>query len=163
MPHSLQQEFFSRAYALAVISASGFNYSKPEIDLGIDFTVSGTSFSVPSPFPSIHVQIKSTVLDRVRGGHFKYLLDRKSYDRLRGPMTAPFLLVVVAVPRGADRWLTVTESEMTLRRCGYWVSLAGSPAIDEQSVTLNMPRSQQFTVESLQTMMHALEQGGAFR
>lgn len=76
MPHSLTQEFFSRAYALAVISASGYNYSKPEMDLGMDFTIMGTSFDVPSPFPSIYVQIKSTVLDRVTGDHFKYRLDR---------------------------------------------------------------------------------------
>jgi hypothetical protein len=162
MAHSLKQEFFSRAYALAVISASGHNYSKPEIDLGIDFTISGTSFGVPSPFPSIHVQIKSTVLDRMDGTFFKYRLDRESYDRLRGPMSAPFLLVVVAVPRLVKDWLTASEVALTLRRCGYWISLAGHPPRDQQTITLDIPRSQRFSVQSLQGMMDALEQGGTF-
>jgi len=48
-----------------------------------------------------------------------------------------------------------------MRHCGYWLSLRGQPETANVSqVTVQIPRSQIFSVTSLQHLMHQLGIGG---
>jgi hypothetical protein len=48
-----------------------------------------------------------------------------------------------------------------LRRSAYWLSLAGAPPTEnESSVTVQVPRANLLTVESLVRLMHTINEGG---
>lgn len=84
----------------------------------------------------------------------------KNYDDLRSDVLVPNALVVVMVPNQVDDWLTQTEEELVLRRCGYWYSLLGEPATENvESITVHIPRAQQFTAAALQDMMTRINGG----
>ncbi|WP_407896642.1 DUF4365 domain-containing protein [Scytonema sp. NUACC26] len=53
--------------------------------------------------------------------------------------------------------LRTHEEELCLRHCGYWVSLRGLPETQNtNNVTITLPRSNQFTVTTLQSIMQGL-------
>jgi Domain of unknown function (DUF4365) len=86
--------------------------------------------------------------------HLAYPLSRKNYDDLRIETLTPRLLFVVLIPDDEADWLSHSENELALRYCGYWRSLRGMPQVDnEQSVTVHLPRAQQFTVDQLKELM----------
>ncbi|MCW6049836.1 DUF4365 domain-containing protein [Lyngbya sp. CCAP 1446/10] len=54
-----------------------------------------------------------------------------------------------------------SEDEMCMRYCTYWVSLRGLPErLNTANVTVELSRSNQFTVEALKSIMQRLSQGG---
>ena len=92
---------------------------------------------------------------------FSFALKRKNYDDLRmTDLIAPRILVVVVVPDKTDDWIDMRPEEMALRHRAYWMSLAGFPDSPNQtSVTINVPTSQAFTVQSLNELMEKANQG----
>jgi Domain of unknown function (DUF4365) len=64
------------------------------------------------------------------------------------------ILVVVHVPESEEEWLRQTEDELSMRRCGYWVSLCGRPeATNPYKVTVHLPRTNIFDVAGLRGLM----------
>jgi Domain of unknown function (DUF4365) len=49
---------------------------------------------------------------------------------------------------------------MLLRHCSYWYSLHGRPDVAEQSVTVVIPRNQQFNPDALTGIMERIGNGG---
>lgn len=73
----------------------------------------------------------------------------------------PRILVVVLVPENLEDWLQQSESEICMRNCAYWVSLRGQPERQNTTnITVELPRSNQLTVEALKSIMQRLSQGG---
>ena len=69
---------------------------------------------------------------------------------------------VVIVPENVHDWLMHSEERLALHHCGYWTSLRGLPESDNSaSVTITIPRSQQFTVEELTGILDRIGAGGA--
>ncbi len=87
----------------------------------------------------------------------------KNYEDLRRTnVLVPRVLVVVVVPEDVQEWLDQSEERLALRRCGYWVSLRGSPDTDNTtSVTVDVPRAQVFSADALRSMMTTIGTGGA--
>lgn len=157
-----KKELFSFAHALAVISAAGYNYSEPRIDLNsVDFSIRGTADDVAFPYPCLDVQIKCTSHIMLSSDSVHYRLKRKNYDDLRRAGAQPRILLLVIVPKGDQQWLRTREGSYTrLSHCGYWISLRGMPSVEQAKITLSIPRSQHFTAASLRAIMTRLEQGG---
>ena len=85
----------------------------------------------------------------------------KNYRDLIINSQVPRLLVVVLVPENLENWLQQSEDEMCMRYGAYWVSLRGQPErLNTANVTVELPRSNQFTVEALKSIMQRLSQGG---
>ena len=59
----------------------------------------------------------------------------------------------------ANKWVAHSEEELTLRHCGYWVSLRGMPETTDASQTVLLPKQQQFNVEALQAIMARIGAG----
>lgn len=149
-----QKEQFSIAYIRAVVAAAGFNIGKMDIDEdSIDLSIASSRYFL-AVRASIDVQLKCTADERVLRQEFIHFpLKIKNYDDLR-TARLPHALVVVLVPPNVEDWLIQTEQEMVMRRCGYWLSLAGQPEVQNQaSVTVKIPRTQQFTAGALKDMM----------
>lgn len=50
---------------------------------------------------------------------------------------------------------------MVIRHCAYWASLSGEPATtNTDTVTVRLPRIQQFTPDALQQLMQRVNDGG---
>ena len=72
----------------------------------------------------------------------------------------PRILVVVLIPETPEDWLTQSETELCIRNCGYWSSLRGMPETpNTNSVNVTIPKTNQFTVAALQSIMETISQG----
>ncbi|HKI87090.1 MAG TPA: DUF4365 domain-containing protein, partial [Thermoanaerobaculia bacterium] len=66
----------------------------------------------------------------------------------------PRYLFLVVVPADVERWLTHSSDEIALRRCGFWLSLAGLPANDNsETVTVNIPSKNVLSPTSIGQLM----------
>jgi hypothetical protein len=160
MSHTLRMECFGTAFLLAVAGAAGCAASsrQPDDD-SIDWTLSCRL----SRRPKLDVQMKSTTSDEANGDVLHYDLKRKNYDDLIiSNVLAPRILIVVSMPSDVSTWLAWSPEQLVLRRCAYWVSLAGRPATaNAATVTIHVPRANAFTPDALRTMMQDINEKGA--
>lgn len=147
------EEQMSFAYVQAVASAAGYTFSIDNKDVnGIDIRIhAGGSWDL-----SIGLQLKATTRLGAPSadGHFRYKLEIKDYRRLIRGAQYPKYLVVLDLPGDKDDWLTVSDDELIIRRCAYWVSLYGCSERDNRrSVTVSIPSHQRFDPEALQSLV----------
>lgn len=158
-----QQEEFSRAFVHAVIAVAGYQLGQPLLvdDDSVDLSIStrGPVGSVRSP--RIDAQLKSHG-GEVTADPWTFPLKVKNYDDLRHTdYQAPRILIVVIMPKEVDDWLSQTEEQLVLRRCGYWVSLRGLPSTANTStVSVSIPRGNVLTPEALRAIMQRVGAGG---
>lgn len=153
-----KEEELSRIYACAVAAGAGYvtaqsNYDREGIDLQI--RAGGTMR------PAIDVQLKATINLADKGnGHYRFPLPRRNYDLLRESTQTPRLLVVLALPKQEDRWLTLTTKKLVLRRCAFWASLKGQPAIrNRRTITVSLREQNRFDVAGLRRLMELSRRG----
>lgn len=93
----------------------------------------------------------------------RYRLKVKNYtDLTLTELLTPRILVLVILPTSPDDWLTLTAEQVVLKRCAYWVSLAGKPARDNATtVTVTIPRTNLLTPEAVRKMMAKIDAAGA--
>ena len=95
----------------------------------------------------------------MRDDRLHFPLSIHDYDNLRTAMF-PFVLIVVLVPDDETQWLTQTNDELCLRHCGYWMSLAGRPAVSNtNSVTVHIPAANVFGSRGLTDLMDKVARG----
>lgn len=158
-----QKEQFSNAYVRAVAAVAGFTCYKPEPDVdSVDWCIAAVGGRGTTRSPKVELQLKCTSRDVMDDKVIGYPLKIKNYDDLRADnYQVPRILVIVLVPDKLEDWLRQSEDEMAMRHCGYWVSLRSQPQTDnEASVTVRIPRVQQFTVDSLKELMERISNGG---
>lgn len=110
--------------------------------------------------PRIEFQAKASSQELLQKHHLAFPLSIKNYNDLRAEVIVPRLLIVVLMPEQQDDWLDHSEEKLCLRHCGYWLSLAGQPDTENTAtVTVHLPRQQQFNSEALHTLMMRAERG----
>lgn len=157
-----KKEQFSNAYLRAVASVAGFTCYKPEVDDdSVDWGLAARGGNGTTRSPKVELQLKCCGRDIVGVEHLTYPLKIKNYDELRFEnYQVPRILVVVAVPEDTGDWLDHSEDQLAMKHCGYWVSLRGQPATTNvATVTVKLPRAQQFTVDQLVAMMARIGNG----
>ena len=160
MDLNARQEQFGNAFLLAVAAVAGFAAAKLGTDNdSIDWTLSSR---LPRR-PKLDVQMKNTRTDDGEGATIRFPLRRKNYDDLiLTDVSCPRLLVLVLVPPDVETWLTQTAEQLVLRRCGYWLSLAGLPPNDDDStIMVGVPRANVLTVTALTSLMQRANDGEA--
>ncbi|MFO0750883.1 MAG: hypothetical protein U1F43_35210 [Myxococcota bacterium] len=136
-PNDIESEL-SYAYLHAVAAQAGIACqlaSRALDNLGIDATSTSSATSGSGAvFTDLSLQVSSRrpssrQRSHRRGCHTRSML--KTCNRLRGvSVVPPKLLVVLFLPPDPANWLAHSADELVLRRCGYWMSLAGAPAIE---------------------------------
>jgi hypothetical protein len=139
----------------------GLICSRPQHDLGIDVTLDLVAKRNGRLGPAgfkLDIQAKSTTAFVRTESEVKYDLRRENYDDLRVTSVAvPRILVLLVLPANEPDWLAITEEAMLLRHCAFWLSLKGwPPTTNTQTVRIALPRSNLFTVESLQPTFRTL-------
>jgi len=163
MDLNTQKEKFSDAYLHAVASAAGYSVDPNTTDwVSVDWTIKSHEKYDQRWYPSIDVQLKSTSTIQLNGEFLSFPLKPKNYRELRGDRySSPRILVMVHVPEDVEYWLEHSEEQLIFRHCGYWVSLREEPErSNTRSITVKIPRQNQFTVEALQSMMLRVGNGG---
>jgi Domain of unknown function (DUF4365) len=158
-----QKEQFSRAYVQAVAACAGFSWSVPSVDDdSVDMTLHQKGGGGTIRSPRVDLQLKCRAAPTPPEAEFSHSIKLKNYDDLRDPtVLVPRILVVVLVPEDVIEWLSHTEAELTLRRCGYWLSLRGLAASSNTTgQTITMTNKQTFTVADLRDIMSRIESGG---
>lgn len=151
------KEAYSIAYVCAVAASAGYAVATRHHDRdSIDITIEAGE----SMRPKIDIQIKATINLDGDGTTFRYALKQKNYDDLRIETQTPRILVVLHLPPEKEHWLTISDQELTLRNCAYWVCLTGLPGNDNQtSTTIDVPASNSFNTESLIELMRKSRSG----
>ena len=134
----MQKEEFSRAYVQAVAACAGFAWSRPSVDDdSVDMSLHQTGAAGTVHSPRIELQIKCKAAPTPDTESFSHSVKLKNYDDLRvDNVLVPRILVIVLVPDDVKDWLHCSEAELAVRRCGYWVSLRGSPASENEKARL---------------------------
>ncbi|HEX5446146.1 MAG TPA: DUF4365 domain-containing protein [Pirellulales bacterium] len=157
-----RKEQYSHAFVKAVAAVAGFAWYKPSVDddsIDLGLAQRGGGGTVRSP--RLEMQLKCHAMAIPVEDSFPFWLDLKNYDDLRDErVEVRRILVLVLVPDNLAEYLGESEQELAMRRCGYWLSLRGFPPTENDTgQTVRIPRSQRFTVESLQGMMERISQG----
>ena len=156
-----QKEQFSITYVRAIAAVAGYSLYRPEIDNdSVDLGILSRGGTGKIFSPRLELQLKCTARDVLENNSIKYPLIIKNYHDLRINSLVPRILVVVLVPEKITDWIKQTEDELCLRYCAYWVSLRGMPdTTNTTNVTIEIPRSNQFTPNALQTIIQRISFG----
>ncbi len=113
--------------------------------------------------PVLDVQLKCTGQDVLSNGYATLRLSRKNYDDLRyADVLVPRILILVLVPNELNDWIEQTEDQLILRRCGYWMSIAGAPPSENSSgENVRIPQTNTFNTDSLTALMQSINDGVA--
>ncbi|GGA47910.1 DUF4365 domain-containing protein [Okeania sp. KiyG1] len=155
-----RKEYFSYAYIRAVAAVAGYSVeekSRPMDNAGIDLTIESPGEIGLSLFPKVDAQVKCTSsnnISKIEADTINFRLPRKNYDTLRGESTVPLILIVVLVPDKFTEWMTISQEECVMRKCGYWASLKGEPSTkNKETVTVKLSRKKLFTPDNLSKIM----------
>ena len=153
-----QEEALSRVYAHAVAARAGYDTSTQQFDRdGVDLRIHAGG----AMRPALDFQLKATTsLVEPQNGYITFPLKRRNYDLLIEETQTPRLLLLLDLPNEADEWMTITNDNVILRRRAYWLNLKGEPETTNiASVTVRIPISNRFDVESLRGLMHQSRYG----
>ena len=153
-----QKEALSRVYARAVAARTGYVTADYDMDRdGVDLRIQAGG----GMRPALDLQLKATVnLGQPHDGHFRFPLNRRNYDLLRIDTQTPRLLMVLDLPSDKREWMTMTENELVLRRCAYWLNLKGYDETENRrSVTVRIPSDNLFNVNGLRALMEQSREG----
>ena len=153
-----QKEALSRVYAHAIAARAGYLTANYDLDRdGIDLRIQAGD----GMRPALELQLKATVnLTGQDEGHVHFPLKRRNYDLLRIATQTPRLLVVLDLPDDKERWVTITEDELVLRRRAYWLNLNGYSETESLStVTVRIPTRNLFDVKNLHSLMEQSREG----
>lgn len=155
------REGLSRAYISAVAHRAGYNCSfSREFDYGVDGSLHEIKMRdnrrVENGF-TIDFQAKASKLVTINSTSVVYDLEAKSFNDLTDPdrnPAVPFILILLAMPDKDAEWITHTRSELTLRRCAYWMSLRGvAPTTNTERRRIEIPIGNVFDVPGVRDLM----------
>jgi hypothetical protein len=165
VPRSQRQEALSRAYVKAIAAMAGVTCTDAAQDFGIDQwlrAVEQVGHRYTDSGDQLDVQVRSTIRAVFTETEVLYDLDVRTYDLLRKDRPrCPRILVVVVFPDDEDRWMSQSVEELIIRRCAYWRSFRGAPAVENlNTVRVPIPRTNVFSVAALRAIMKTLSEGG---
>lgn len=155
MTEDQQKEQFSKAYVRAVAAVAGVNTYEPVIDDdSVDIGFCSRIALGSAQRPRLEAQLKCTSRIVEETESFRFDLKIKNYLDLCIEDIVPRVLIVTFVPNLPENWLSQSPDEMILRKCAYWVNLAGSPETENESrIRVRVPKSQIFNVNALNTLL----------
>ena len=109
----------------------------------------------------LDIQAKSSVTARVEASEVIYSMEVKTYNDLRDTSVGtPRILVLLVLPRDEEQWVHIDQTRFMIRGSAYWMSLRGKGGgTNRERVTVSIPRSNLFTVESLKRIMDSVKHG----
>lgn len=163
-------ESLSRAYVQALAGGARVNLRLEQNQREFDYGVDGTFHPIKqvgkslcdSGFP-LDFQLKATTNWRINDTEIIYSMDAEAYnklvDRNNDKRAIPQILILFCLPQNPDEWLEANEDRLKLRKCCYWQRLQGELTTNSTTVTVRIPRTQVFHVQSLLQLLDQVTQG----
>lgn len=155
MTDNQQREEFSRTYLYAVAAMCKYKVMPWSQDDGcIDFSI-GLGRIADASNIKLDVQLKSTNNTTVTPTEIRYSLKEVYYDtlRMKSKPNPHYLVVLVLADLKAD-WLSISQDELAIRKCAYYIDLTGWPEIASgKSRVIPIPRENVFDPQALQSLM----------
>lgn len=153
MDLNARKDHFSRAVVRAIAATAGVGATVPEFDQNSEDIEFAAPDTADGPGPKLAGQLKCSQNIEPAGDTFPYDLPIKNYNELRWPadgLYVPRILVLVHVPPEPEDWFSCDPEQIIMRRCAYWMSLAGQAAVENvAAVRIHVPTAQIFDVEAL--------------
>lgn len=173
LPQSKTQEWLSEANFKTITTMAGLNIARDEGDFGFDGYLSEPWARNGSILPGtgfIGIQIKSIVGATITKEFVSYRLKLRTYDILRDTrFSFPTLLILFVLPNpSASAWVSFQENATSINGVAYWYNLRGMPKHETKTsyanarVTIKIPRSQQFNVDSATSLWKSFQKGKPF-
>lgn len=168
LTESHKKEGFSRAYVQAVAAAAGINISinGRGHDYGIDGSFHEVSIVQGKRVDSgitLDFQLKATCSPKGDQDIIKFVLDadtHRSFSKRGSNVRAtPAILVVLFLPEVSQKWLELSEDNLILRHCCYWMAPSSVPTDNVSSVTVEIPRCQRLTPDALDSLIRKISDG----
>jgi hypothetical protein len=153
------QEALTFAYIHALSGVAGLNIQLgSRHDYGIDGTlraVKARGRRLVDTGVIVDFQLKATVNWAAKGADIVYDLEAKNYNDLvtREPDEAPFILILLCMPKDTAAWLTAIEDCLTLRNCCYWLALTGAPSANIATKRIHIPKANLLTPTAMQGIL----------
>jgi hypothetical protein len=154
------------AYVSAVAASSGCVLAKPEIDEGIDLSVTHTHAAhsaLNDRVARLEIQLKATHSSLPKGAasiSAEMRRDRWEYYNVVAP-TVHKIVVIMKMPDDPAYWTATSTKALAVRHCAYWVNIAGLPDGGAHRPTVAAPLSQVFDDIALCSMMERIGKGQA--
>lgn len=153
MDVNARKDHFSRAVVRVIAATAGVGATVPELDQDSEDIQFAAPDTGTHPGAKLSAQLKCSEAIDPSGDEFAFELPVKNYNDLRWPpesLYVPRILIVVHVPHDPVEWMVCEPEQMVLRRCAYWLSLAGSgETSNSSSVTVKVPTEQVFDAKAL--------------
>ena len=165
IPENAIKELLSRGFLRLVAGQAGFVTCTDELDFGVDLSLrhvdcveeNGRLGFRASGF-MIDVQLKATCERQivVGDGDLKYDLSATAFNdlvrRARSVHNIPLVLALFVLPDDPADWLSLADSELTLRRCGYlWrPGTSDVPSDNASTQRISIPPSNRVEVASFE-------------
>lgn len=162
------QEDLSRSYVQAIAAKAGVTLSLQ--GRNHDYKVDGTFHQVScidnklveSGF-NLDFQLKATINAIYDYTSIKYDLDAATYNahvkRNNNANAASIVLIILALPKDSDTWLSLSEEELVLKKCCYWIFLKGLKASNLIRKRIKIPRCNQLTPRQVTQFLDKLTAG----
>lgn len=159
-----QKEEISKAYVHAVAAACGYtvgSWSQDAQCIDVTLAAPGAVGLGTLEDPQVNLQLKCTSSpNAIKADHIAWQLEKARYDRLRARAQVPKLLVVLELHQDESQWFEHTVEHLLIRRCAYWLTMTGMPAIeDQESKTVHVPKTQVFSPTGLKVIMEKASKG----
>jgi hypothetical protein len=160
-------EAFQEAYVRGVAAAAGcVVHGRPEIDEGVDITLTHTSETHQTDDNTVYlaIQMKSSSKGLIHEGKFaSATMRRNRYDSFRAEnVTVHKIVVILHMPAELEDWIRVGDDALLLHHKAYWVSIRGNTPIEPgtESAQVKAPVEQIFDDLALCRIMQRIGQGG---
>lgn len=153
------EESLSVSYVSAVVAKAGASFDIVSRDYGVDVCVrridkfNGLLMDMGVSFD---FQLKSTINWKVDGSFIVYDIEVDAYNKLVYRHTAsstPCLLVVLCLPKDSSEWISLTEDELKLRKCGYFFYVKGEMTQNKKTTRIRIPRDNVLTPDAVRTLI----------
>jgi Domain of unknown function (DUF4365) len=168
LPQPIVQELLSIAHLQAVAAQAGISVAtfdrlwrkRSYRDFGVDGHFRKIAIVEDRRFTygyGLDFQLKSSVNCVIEELHIRYDLEAKTYNdlvrRSQLEFGTPCILLLKALPADRQNWLTLGEDGLLLGGNCYWHYLQGELSSNQESVRIRIPKTQQFTPDTLMKLM----------
>ncbi len=161
------KEQISTAYLQAMSSDAGIICWLAGKDYGIDGRFKDVEYdSIRKRYNEtgfgIDFQVKASVNVQNKKGYIVYDLEVKNYlDLIKTNIGSPRMLILYSMPRERNEWVHIDEDRLVLKKCAWWCSLKGLPAVvNRERVRIRIPDNQILTSDELVRLMKNVKTKG---
>lgn len=162
--HTELMEALQIAYVRAVAAAAGCNiYGKPEIDEGVDISLSHTADAHGAEgVARLEIQLKATSdFDGPDSGSISAGITGKRWNYFCTPdPTIDKIIVIMYIPKDQQEWILASHDVLSVRHCAYWINIAGEPKTEKDNLKVKASINQVFDDVALCDMMERIGRGG---